>query len=168
VNLSAVSLSDPGLAAFIRDLLAEHAVPPAALCLEITETAAIANLTQAQHLIGDLKQLGCLFSLDDFGTGMHSFVHLKTLPVDYLKIDGNFIRNLAEDRIGHAMAEAINRVAHVMEIQTVAECAESPRVLALLREIGIDHVQGYAIMRPRPLAELGGADASRSASDAAV
>jgi diguanylate cyclase (GGDEF)-like protein/PAS domain S-box-containing protein len=168
VNLSAVSLSDPGLAAFIRDLLAEHAVPPAALCLEITETAAIANLTQAQHLIGDLKQLGCLFSLDDFGTGMHSFVHLKTLPVDYLKIDGNFIRNLAEDRIGHAMAEAINRVAHVMEIQTVAECAESPRVLALLREIGIDHVQGYAIMRPRPLAELGAADASRSASDAAV
>ena len=154
VNLSAVSLNDPGLAAFIRGLLAEHDVPPASLCLEITETAAIANLAQAQQLIGELRQLGCLFSLDDFGTGVHSFVHLKTLPVDYLKIDGNFIRSLAEDRIGYAMAEAINRVAHVMAIQTVAECAESPKALALLRKLGVDHAQGYAIMQPRPLAEL--------------
>jgi len=161
INLSGLSLNDIGLVDFIRQLLREHQVPGHALCIEITEAAAIANLTQAAHFIHALKELGCLFSLDDFGSGMHSFAHLKMLPVDFLKIDGNFVRSMVQDRVVRAMAEAINRVAHVMAIQTVAECAESDAILDLLKDLGVDHAQGYAVMRPRLLTELNGCDATR-------
>jgi diguanylate cyclase (GGDEF)-like protein/PAS domain S-box-containing protein len=161
INLSGLSLNDIVLVDFIRQLLQDHQVPGHALCIEISEAAAIANLTQATHFIHALKELGCLFSLDNFGSGMHTFVHLKMLPVDFLKIDGNFVRSIVQDRVGRAMAEAINQVAHVMAIQTVAECAESDDILGLLKELGVDHAQGYAIMRPRLLAELNGPDAAR-------
>jgi EAL domain-containing protein (putative c-di-GMP-specific phosphodiesterase class I) len=161
INLSGVSLNDIGLVDFIRQLLQDHQVPGNVLCVEISETAVIANLAQATHFIHALKELGCLFSLDNFGSGMHSFVHLKMLPVDFLKIDGNFVRSIVQDRVGRAMAEAINQVAHVMAIQTVAECAENDKILGMLRDMGVDHAQGYAIMRPRLLAELKGPGATR-------
>lgn len=153
VNLSGSSLSDERLADFVHGLLAEHQVPADMLCFEITETAAIANLGRAAEFIQALKREGCLFALDDFGSGMSSFAYLRQLPVDFLKIDGSFIRTMAEDRVTRAMAEAINRVAHVMAIETVAECAETAPILALLQELGVDHAQGYALARPQPMAE---------------
>ena len=153
VNLSGSSLCDERLVEYVRGLLAEYRVPADMLCFEITETAAIANLNRAAHIIQALKHEGCLFALDDFGSGMPSFGYLKQLPVDFLKIDGSFIRTMVEDRVIRAMAEAINRMAQVMAIETVAECAESEPILALLRELGVDHAQGYALALPQPLPE---------------
>jgi diguanylate cyclase (GGDEF)-like protein/PAS domain S-box-containing protein len=156
VNLSGRSLGDERLPDYVREQLTHHHVPGDMLCLEITETAAIANLNQASRQIAELKRLGCLVALDDFGSGMSSFSYLKTLPVDFLKIDGGFIRTLADDQVNRAMTEAINRVAHVMTIQTIAESAESDSVVAILRELGVDHAQGYALARPRPIEDLAG------------
>jgi diguanylate cyclase (GGDEF)-like protein/PAS domain S-box-containing protein len=153
VNLSGSSLADERLAEFVCGLLAEHGVPADMLCFEISETVAIANLSRAAQFIQTLKREGCLFALDNFGSGMSSFACLKQLPVDFLKIDGSFIRTMVEDRLTRAMAEAINRVAHVMAIETVAECVESAPTLALLQELGVDHAQGYALARPQPLPE---------------
>ena len=125
-------------------------MPHSAICFEITETAAIANFDKAAFLMRELKGLGCGFSLDDFGSGMSSFGYLKHLPVDHLKIDGAFVRNIADDRIDRAMVEAINKVGHVMGITTIAECVEMPETIAILREIGVDFAQGFAISRPEP------------------
>src|SRR5262249_16337425 len=119
-----------------------------------TETAAIANLDKATRFINELKTLGCRFSLDDFGAGMSSFAYLKHLPVDYLKIDGAFVKDLADNAIDRAMVEAINNVGHVMGKRTIAEFVDSERVLRVLRQIGVDYAQGYGIAKPRPFTEL--------------
>jgi diguanylate cyclase (GGDEF)-like protein/PAS domain S-box-containing protein len=153
INLSGSSLEDERLAEFVCGLLIEHDVPADMLCFEISETAAIANLSRAIECIQTLKREGCLFALDNFGSSMSSFTYLKQLPVDFLKIDGSFIRTMVEDRLTRAMADAINRVAHVMAIETVAMCTETAPTLALLKELGVDHAQGYALVRPRPLPE---------------
>ncbi len=155
VNLSGSSLADERLAEFVCGLLIEHDVPADMLCFEISETAAIANLSRAIECIQTLKREGCLFALDNFGSSMSSFTYLKQLPVDFLKIDGSFIRTMVEDRLTRAMADAINRVAHVMAIETVAMCTENASTLALLKELGVDHAQGYALVRPHPLPEAG-------------
>jgi diguanylate cyclase (GGDEF)-like protein/PAS domain S-box-containing protein len=155
INLSGSSLEDERLAEFVCGLLIEHAVPADMLCFEISETAAIANLSRAIECIQTLKREGCLFALDNFGSSMSSFTYLKQLPVDFLKIDGSFIRTMVEDRLTRAMADAINRVAHVMAIETVAMCTETAPTLALLKELGVDHAQGYALVRPHPLPEAG-------------
>jgi EAL domain-containing protein (putative c-di-GMP-specific phosphodiesterase class I) len=115
---------------------------------------AIANLTQAARLIRKLKDLGCRFSLDDFGSGMSSFTYLKHLPVDYLKIDGAFIKNMVNDAIDYAMVEAINNIGHVMGIETIAEAVENDFILHALQKIGVDYAQGYAIEKPGPTMEL--------------
>ena len=153
VNLSGSSLVDERLAEFVCGLLAEHKVPADMLCFEISETAAIANLSHAIECIQTLKREGCLFALDNFGSSMSAFTYLKQLPVDFLKIDGSFIRTMVDDRLTRAMADAINRVAHVMAIETVATCTETAPTLALLKELGVDHAQGYALVRPHPLPE---------------
>jgi EAL domain-containing protein (putative c-di-GMP-specific phosphodiesterase class I) len=150
INLSGASLSQDDFLAFVRNRFEVHGVPYGAICFEITETAAIANLAKATHLIHELKALGCGFSLDDFGSGMSSFAYLKHLPVDHLKIDGAFIRDITRDPIDRAMVEAINKVGHVMGITTIAECVETPQTLAILEQIGVDYAQGYAIGRPHP------------------
>jgi EAL domain-containing protein (putative c-di-GMP-specific phosphodiesterase class I) len=150
INLSGASLSQDDFLGFVRNQFEVYGVPHAAICFEITETAAIANLAKATHLIHELKALGCGFSLDDFGSGMSSFAYLKHLPVDHLKIDGAFVRDIAHDAIDRAMVEAINKVGHVMGITTIAECVETPQTLAILEEIGVDYAQGFAIARPHP------------------
>ena len=151
INLSGASIGDEGFLPFVREQLALYGVPGRFVCFEITETSAIANLGNASAFIGALKQLGCRFALDDFGSGMSSFGYLRHLAVDFLKIDGSFVKDIAEDPIDHAMVEAINRIGHVMGIRTIAEWVENDAVLEKLRGIGVDYVQGYGIGRPRPL-----------------
>ena len=150
INLSGASIGDERFLDFVREQFVHFGVPPHTICFEITETAAIANLDKATHFIRDLKTLGCLFSLDDFGAGMSSFAYLKHLPVDFLKIDGGFVKDMAEDPIDRAMVVAINSIGHVMGKQTIAEFVDSERVIAMLREIGVDFAQGFGVAKPKP------------------
>jgi EAL domain-containing protein (putative c-di-GMP-specific phosphodiesterase class I) len=150
INLSAKSICDDAFHAFVLAQFAHYKVPPQSICFEITETTAIANLNQAVALIRDLKAIGCRFSLDDFGSGMSSFSYLKHLRVDYLKIDGAFVKDMIEDPIDHAMVASIHHIGHVMGIQTIAEFVESDAIIAALREIGVDFAQGYGVEKPRP------------------
>jgi len=151
VNLSGVSLGDDAMLAHIMAEIAAHRVDPGQLCFEITETAVIANLPKAQEFIGSLRALGCHFSLDDFGSGLSSFAYLRTLPVDYLKIDGLFIRGIAGNDVNRALVKAINEVGHVMGIRTVAEYVEDRETLDAVRALGIDYAQGYAVGQLRQL-----------------
>jgi diguanylate cyclase (GGDEF)-like protein/PAS domain S-box-containing protein len=154
INLSGASVGDPNFLDFLEGQLARRRVEPQALCFEITETTAVADLARAARFIAALKAIGCRFSLDDFGSGMSSFAYLKNLPVDYLKIDGSFVKQLHRDPIDCAMVEAIHRVGHVMGIATIAEFVESGEILERLRAIGVDYAQGYGIARPQPLESL--------------
>ena len=154
INLSGNSLNDDSLLDFIQSRMAEHDVPPHHVCFEITETAAIHNLTKVIAFIAAMKETGCRFALDDFGSGLSSLTYLKNLPVDYLKIDGSFIRNMVEDPIDRAMVAAVNEVGHTTGVLTVAEHVESEAILELLREMGVDFAQGYILGRPAPVEEL--------------
>ncbi|MGB3294551.1 MAG: EAL domain-containing protein [Phormidesmis sp.] len=151
INLSGASIDDDEFIHFLKAQFLRYQVPPALICFEITETAAIANLPKAVQFIGELRQLGCQFALDDFGSGMSSFGYLKTLPIDYLKIDGCFIQNIVDDKIDLAMVTAIHQIAQVMNIRTVAEFVENEDILTTLKGLGIDYAQGYSIARPAPL-----------------
>lgn len=148
VNLSGSSLNDETLFEFVQEKLHYHDVDPRVLCFEITETAAITHLGTARLLIEKTRRLGCSFALDDFGAGLSSFAYLKNLPVDYLKIDGMFVRTLHEDATHLAMVEAINRIGHVMGMRTIAEFVEHDSILQKLRDVGVDYAQGYAIAVP--------------------
>lgn len=148
VNLSGHALESAQTAEEIQRLLAQHQVDPTALVFEITEAAALANLAAANRLINQLRDIGCRFALDDFGTGFSSFHHLKHLPVDIIKIDGQFIQGMAHDQIDRAIVTSINDVAHSFGKRTVAESVEDKQVLELLRTVGVDYVQGYYIARP--------------------
>ena len=150
INLSGASIGDESFLDFIREQFSRFDVPCQCICFEITETAAIARLDKATQFIQELRALGCLFSLDDFGAGMSSFAYLKHLPVDYLKIDGGFIKDMADDPIDRAMVESINSVGHVMGKKTIAEFVDSERVLVMLRKLGVDFAQGYGIAKPMP------------------
>jgi diguanylate cyclase (GGDEF)-like protein/PAS domain S-box-containing protein len=151
VNLSGSSLNDDGLHDYILQQFGEFGIDPAAICFEITETAVIANLPQAQTFMARLKRLGCRFSLDDFGSGLSSFAYLKALPVDYLKIDGMFIRDIKQNAINYALVKAINEVGHVMGMRTVAEYVEDEETLGLVRRLGVDYAQGHAVGTLRAL-----------------
>ncbi|MCH8060146.1 MAG: EAL domain-containing protein [Proteobacteria bacterium] len=148
INLSGTSLSEDRFLEDVINELKKQKLPRGAICFEITETAAISNLSRVVHFMKSLKQLGCKFSLDDFGTGLSSFTYLKNLPVDYLKIDGHFIRNVAEDKVDESMVKAISEVGHAMGIETIAERVETKQVLEKLGELGIEYAQGYYIARP--------------------
>ena len=148
INLSGASINDEQFLPFLKEQFAIHQISPQTICFEITETAAITNLGRAAKLINELKKVGCYFALDDFGSGMSSFAYLKNLPVDYLKIDGNFVKDIVTDPIDSAMVECINRIGHVIGIRTIAEFVENEVILAKLRELGVDFAQGYGIARP--------------------
>ncbi|MFM1891705.1 MAG: hypothetical protein RLZ44_782, partial [Pseudomonadota bacterium] len=154
INISGPTLSDDTLLDFLRRQLAAHAVDPRMLVFEVTETAAIHNLSSSLQLIGEFKALGAQFALDDFGTGVSSFAYLKNLPVDYLKIDGAFVRDLDRDPLDRALVEAIHKVSQTLGLQTIAEFIETPAVLAAVRALGIPHGQGYGIAAPQPLEQL--------------
>ncbi len=148
INISAASLSSDGFIDFIRDKAEKYQVAPQSICFEITETAAISDLKRVSDFLWGLRMDGFRFALDDFGKGMSSFSYLKILPVDYVKIDGEFIKNILSDKVSLAMTEAITRVVGVMGIKVVAEYVENNEILEKLREIGVDYAQGYGISEP--------------------
>ena len=151
VNLSGVSINDASFTDFLRQLLNRFNLPRGLLCFEVTETTAISNLNKAAQLMHEFKAMGCGFALDDFGIGMSSFAYLKYLPVDYIKIDGVFVRDMADDPMDQAIVEAINRIAHILGMKTVAEYVEDATILERLRAIGVDYAQGYFVAKPEAL-----------------
>ncbi len=154
INLSGTSLNDERFLEFLIGELSSHALSPGAICFEITETAAVANLANVVYFMRELKNRGCRFSLDDFGSGLSSFMYLKTLPVDYLKIDGQFIENVTSDPIDRCMVEAISQIGRAMNIQTIAERVESRAVLNELARLGIGYAQGFHIAMPESTARF--------------
>ncbi len=154
INLSGNSLSDSGLLSHIEMQFEKYNIPPEKICFEVTETMAVANTDVAKELIQSLREYGCKFALDDFGTGMASFEYLKNFPVDYLKIDGSFVKDMIDDPIDSAMVKSINDIGHVMGKKTIAEFVENDDIGAKLREIGVDFAQGYGIQKPTPLKDI--------------
>ncbi|MGF1720857.1 EAL domain-containing protein [Vibrio kyushuensis] len=154
INLSGQTLSDSSLIYYIDTLLTHYPVDPEQVCFEITETAAIQDINRSVKLINELKTKGFRFSLDDFGSGLSSFLYLKKLPVNYLKIDGDFVKDIATDPVSYAMVKSINEVGHTMGLKTIAEFVENEEILTKLAQIGIDYVQGYHIHKPQPLEEI--------------
>ena len=150
INVSGQSLGDERFLDFVMEQFDEIDVKPARVCFEITETAAIADFKNAMHFMVALKERGCRFALDDFGIGLSSFNYLKTLPVEYLKIDGRFIKGIADDPIDDALVQSIHRVGHVMGIKTIAESVETQAALDRLKAIHVDYAQGRVIAPPHP------------------
>jgi len=156
INLSGQTLSDNETLDFITKQLDKYEITRGSISFEITETAAISNLSSANSFIKLLKAAGCKFALDDFGSGLSSFAYLKNLPVDFLKIDGAFVKNMVNDPIDYAMVNSINQIGHVMNLKTIAEFVEDDDILQKLKEIGVDYAQGYAICKPYPLTDKNG------------
>ncbi len=154
INLSGTSLNDDRFLEFLISELQGYDLSPGAVCFEITETAAISNLPNVVHFMKEFRARGCQFSLDDFGSGLSSFMYLKNLPVDYLKIDGQFIQNVTTDRVDRCMVEAITQIGHAMGIKTIAERVESAEVLACLADIGVEYAQGIYIAVPESVEAL--------------
>lgn len=150
INLSGQSVSDLKMFNFIKELITETKVDPRRLCFEITESAVIANMDIASQFVSGLRSIGCRFALDDFGSGLSTFDYLKRLPVDYVKLDGVLIRDVATNRVSQAMVHAINYVVHVMGMKSIAEYVESDAIMGALRKLSVDYAQGYAIGKPKP------------------
>ena len=160
INLSGVSLGDEDLLQFIKQAVGENNIDPSRIGFEITETAAVKDLSRAENWISELRKIGCRFSLDDFGIGFSSFYYLKILPVDYIKIDGSFIRNVHQENTHSALVQAINTVAQTLSKKTVAEFVENEEDLKKLQELKVDYAQGYYLGRPEP-EECGDAPGSK-------
>ena len=155
INISGTSIGDDQFLDYVRENFARFRIPHAAICFEITETTAVTSLSKAADFIGALREPGCRFALDDFGVGVSSFTYLKQLPVDFLKIDGSFVKNMLHDPVDAAMVEAIHRIGRVMGKQTIAESVESAATLDALRSVGVDYAQGNAIAPPAMFAPPG-------------
>jgi diguanylate cyclase (GGDEF)-like protein/PAS domain S-box-containing protein len=153
INLSGKSLTDETFLPFVIDQFQKSGIDGKLICFEITETAAIASYSQANRFIHALKEIGCRFALDDFGTGLSSFGYLKHFPVDFLKIDGSFVRGILHDPIDREMVRSINEIGHLTGKQTIAEFAENAEIIAMLRGMGVDYAQGYGVSEPKRLLE---------------
>ncbi|MFZ5734591.1 MAG: putative bifunctional diguanylate cyclase/phosphodiesterase [Pseudomonadota bacterium] len=156
INLSGATFNDEDFVDFVREQFRSSGVAPASICFEITETAAISNLAAAGRFIRALKALGCSFALDDFGAGMSSFTYLKNLPVDFIKIDGSFVKQMLDDTTDHAIVDLIARLGKVMGMRTIAEFVENDTMIGVLRRIGVDYAQGYGVSKPKPIEEIVG------------
>ncbi|MGF6213606.1 EAL domain-containing protein [Comamonas sp. 4034] len=165
INLSGTTLGDEKLLDFLRHQIELHGINPRILCFEITETAAITHLPNAIRLVKSLKDMGCKFSMDDFGAGVSSFASLKNLPVDFLKIDGAIVADMQREPAHRAMVEAINHLGHALGMKTIAEFAATPEIVEMLRDMGVDYAQGYATGAPKPFP---GANASPAANEVAA
>jgi diguanylate cyclase (GGDEF)-like protein len=154
LNLSGLSLGNKDFHGFLLQHLRNSGVTPSKICFEVTETAAVSNLSDATDFIQSLRDMGCSFALDDFGAGLSSFAYLKSLPVDYLKIDGTLVREIASDPVIYTMVKSIHDIGKLMGMSSIAEFVENDAILAKLREIGVDFAQGYGISRPAPLAGI--------------
>lgn len=154
INLSGLSIADDELLLFVRNTLECCSVNPKQLGFEITETAAISNLSNAVKFIEAMNDIGCSFALDDFGSGLSSFGYLKTLPVDYVKIDGIFVKDILDDQVDLAMVRSINDIGHLMGKKTIAEFVENQAIADTLKQVGVDYAQGYGISKPRPIETL--------------
>ena len=152
INLSGQTLGDSSFLEFVVDCLDRTGVAPQRICFEVTENAVISNIEYARRFIGVLHGMGCQFALDDFGRGLSSFANLKNLQLDYLKIDGYFIRNLASDTVNQAMVTAMIKLARSLNFRVIAEHVEDMSALDSARRMGVDFVQGYQVGRPQPLA----------------
>lgn len=150
INISGHTISDESFLEYALDILKRTGIKPSLLCFEITETAAISSLQAAKQMISSLKAKGCQFSLDDFGSGVSSFGYLRTLDVDYLKIDGSFVRNIAQDKVDREMVRTIHEVGQLLGMQTIAEFIETEETLLILKELGVNYAQGYFLGRPHP------------------
>ncbi len=153
VNLSGQSIVERDLFDYIKERFKHYNIPPDLIRFEITESAAIANLADAQSFINRITRLGCQFALDDFGSGYSSFSYLKNLNVDFLKIDGSFVRQIVEDPVSTSMVSAINDVGHAMQIKTIAEFVEDESIIHALEDLHVDYAQGYAFAKPKPLTQ---------------
>ncbi len=153
INLSGQSLGDDRFLDFVLDQLERPGMIPELICFEITETAAIAHMGSAMSFIARLREMGCRFALDDFGSGLSSFAYLKSLPVDFLKIDGRFVRDVVHDPANRAMVGSITHIGHVMGIHTIAEFVENQAILDQLRTLRVDYAQGFGVGRPVPLSQ---------------
>lgn len=151
INLSGTTLGNKTIAREIINLIDQYGVDPELICFEVTETAAITNKSTAIRFMNILHGIGCHFFLDDFGSGLSSFGYLRTLPIDTIKIDGHFIKNMESDLANLSVIKAVNNIAHGFGLKTIAECVENPKQLEYLKDIGVDYFQGYYIQKPKPL-----------------
>jgi len=154
INLSGHSIDDEEMIALITERIRQSRFPPQRIAFEITETAMIRDMEKAQHFIQKIQSLGCGFYLDDFGSGLASYSYLKDLPVNFIKIDGAFVRNIVSDENDHAFVKSITEIAHFMKKKVVAEFVENESILIRLQELEVDYVQGYGVGRPFPLSSL--------------
>jgi len=154
INLSGLSFINDEFLRFVVEQLQTRDINPERLAFEITETAAVDNMEKANVFIDRIREIGCHFALDDFGSGFSTFSYLKELPIDYLKIDGSLVKNLATDEIDREMVRAINEIGHTVGAQTIAEFVEDEETLQYLREMGVDYAQGYGLCKPQSLTEL--------------
>ncbi|HYM34386.1 MAG TPA: EAL domain-containing protein, partial [Steroidobacteraceae bacterium] len=154
INLSGQTLGDPQFLEFVVDCFDASGIAPQQICFEVTESSVIVNIEHARRFIGVLHGMGCRFALDDFGRGISSFANLKNLSLDYLKIDGSFIRNLASDSVNQAMVAAMVKLARTLNFKVVAEQIEDDAALEAARRMGVDFLQGFQLGRPQPLARI--------------
>jgi EAL domain-containing protein (putative c-di-GMP-specific phosphodiesterase class I) len=154
INIAGQTLGDSEFLEFVVDCFDHSGANPSDVCLEVTESSVVANLDHARRFIAVLHGMGCEFALDNFGSGLSSFSTLRTLPMDYLKIDGSFIRNLAADSVNQAMVQAMIELSRSLNFRIVAEQVEDQTSLEAAKSMGIDFVQGFVIARPQPLSVL--------------
>ena len=156
INLSVSSLDDADLVPAVREYLTQHRLPPEALCFEIAEAAALGNFAQLVRFIAEIRATGCGVGLDDFGSGLTSFTHLKALPVDYVKIGGHYVRGVVDDPVYGTLVSTVNQIGRIMGITTIAEEVESETILQKLRALGVGYAQGHAVAPPAPLVDADG------------